>query len=184
MVYPEYYDLFLIAQKNPNALYYVISFEVKKSRLLSSDKRHRLTKNLDIIAKDVYNRLLQKEKELGIQIVIKDKRFYKPWDYNKNNSNFMDPSIFGDNIIFTVLRNTITKEEIIDWVIEDKERLNMEENINIADGYYETNEYEEGSTKLYRGYCLETVANLHKPKVQKELKKLIKTLGNNKNYFF
>lgn len=57
----------------------------------------------------------------------------------------------------------------------------MEENFNIADGYYETNEYEEGGTKLYRGYCLETVANLQKPKVQKELKKLNKTLGNNKN---
>lgn len=114
MVYPEYYDLFLQAQNNPNALYYVVSFDVKKSRLLPPDKRHKLTKNLDIIAKDVYNRLLQKEKELGIQIVIKDKRFYKPWVCNKNNSNFMDPSIFADNIIFTVLRDTITKEEIID----------------------------------------------------------------------
>ena len=181
MVFPEYYDLFLQAQNNPNALYYVVSFDVKKSRLLPPDKRHKLTKNLDIIAKDVYYRLLQKEKELGIQIVIKDKRFYKPWVCNKNNSNFMDPSIFADNIIFTVLRDTITKEEIIDWVIEDKERLHMEENFNIADGYYETNEYEEGGTKLYRGYCLETVANLQKPKVQKELKKLSKTLGNSKN---
>lgn len=180
MSFQEYYDLFLLAQNNPNALYYVVSFDTINSKLLPPDKRHKLTENLEIIMGYIYNKLLQKEKELNTQIVIKDKRFYTPWDFRFNfmrNSNFMDPSIFGDNIAFTVLRNTITKEEIINWVNECKEKLNMEENFHIAAGYYETNEYEEGSTKLYRGYCLQILERFHKPIVQKELKKELKKIN-------
>ena len=84
----------------------------------------------------------------------------------------MDPYILGDCFQFTVLRDTISKEQIIDWVYELKEKLNMPEKFHITDAYYETNEYGEGGTKFYRGYCIQTLETLHKPQVQQEIKQL------------
>lgn len=124
MAFQEYYDLFLLAQEKPNALYYVVSFDTVNSKLLSVDKRTKLTYNIIAITKYVYDKLLMKEKELKKQVVIKDERFYTPWD---------------------------SKE------------------LHISDGYYETNEYGEGNTKLYRGYCLQILEKIHKQEVQEEL---------------
>ena len=53
----------------------------------------------------------------------------------------------------------------------------MNEEFHISDGYYETNEYKEGNTKLYRGYCLQILEKYHKPEVQKELKKVKKAMN-------
>ena len=39
------------------------------------------------------------------------------------------------------------------------------------------NEYGEGNTKLYRGYCLQILEKYHKTEVQKELKKVKKTMN-------
>ena len=172
MAFQEYYDLFLLAQEKPNALYYVVSFDTVNSKSLSVDKRTKLTYNIIAITKYVYDKLLMKEKELNKQVVINDERFYTPWDSKElhmTNGNYEDPSILGDFFAFTVLRDTITKEEIIDWVNECKIILKMDEEFHISDGYYETNEYGEGNTKLYRGYCLQILEKIHKQEVQEEL---------------
>ena len=176
MAYEEYLDLYLLAQNNPKALYYVVSFDVVNSKLMIPEKRTMLQKNIEIIAQYVYNKLLDSEIRLQKQVVIKDKRFIRPWDSNATelNHNFRDPLIYGDTFQFTVLRDTVTKEEIIEWVNECKNDLNMEEELHIADGYYETNEYNEGGTKYFRTYCLQTLATLHKPRIQKELQKVKK----------
>lgn len=176
MAYEEYLDLYLLAQKNPNSLYYVVSFDTIDSRLMLPEKREMLQNNIDIIVKYVYNKLLDKELELNKQVVIKDKRFIRPWDFRTSNwnGNYIDPSVFGDSFGFTVLRDTVTKEEIIKWVNECKNILNMEEEFHIADGYYETNEYGEGGIKFFRGYCLQTLETLHKPRIKKELEKIAK----------
>lgn len=175
MAFQEYYDLYLLAQENPNALYYVVSFDTVNSKSLSVDKRTKLTYHIIEITRYVYDKLLMKEKELNKQVVIKDERFYTPWDSKELhmiNGNFKDPSILGDFFAFTVLRDTVSKEEIINWVNECKKRLNMDEEFHISDGYYETNEYGEGNTKLYRGYCLQILEKFHKLEVQEELENL------------
>ena len=87
MAYEEYLDLYLLAQKNPNSLYYVVSFDTIDSRLMSSEKREMLQNNIDIIVKYVYNKLLDKELELNKQVVIKDKRFIRPWDFRTSSWN-------------------------------------------------------------------------------------------------
>ena len=179
MAFQEYYDLYLLAQLNPEAPYYVVSFDTIGSRLLPRDKRERLTYNMIFIMKYVYGKLLEKEQELGRDVVIKDERFKTPWDplaHDMRDCNYKDPSILGDNFEFTVLRDTVTKEEIIEWVNECREKLNMEEEFHIADGYYETNNYGEGGTKLWRGYCLQILEKFHKEEVQKELKQVRKKL--------
>lgn len=180
MSFQEYYDLFLLAQSNPDALYYVVSFDTIGSKLLPPKEREQLTYNLLAIMKYVYSKCLEKEKELDKQIVIRDERFYTPWSPKApymRNGNYMDPAILGDNFEFTVLRDTVSKEEIIGWVNEYKKMINMKEEFHVADGYYETNEYGEGNTKLYRGYCLQILEKYHKTEVQKELKKVKKTMN-------
>ena len=180
MAFQEYYDLFLLTQSNPAAPYYVVSFDTIGSKLLPPKEREQLTYNMLAIMKYVYNKFLELEKELGKQIVIKDERFYTPWDPRASsmmNGNYIDPSILGDNFEFTVLRDTVTKDEIIELVNECKRKLNMNEEFHISDGYYETNEYKEGNTKLYRGYCLQILEKYHKPEVQKELKKVKKAMN-------
>ena len=52
----------------------------------------------------------------------------------------------------------------------------MEEDFHINDGYYETNEYSERTTKFYRGYCLQILERIHKPEIQKELKRVKKMI--------
>lgn len=176
MAYEEYLDLYLSAQKNPNSLYYVVSFDIIDSRTIAPEKRTILQRNIYIIMKYVYSKLLDIEVELNKQVIIKDERFIRPWDSNvsKWNGNYIDPSVFGDCFQFTILRDTITKEEIVGWVNECKNYLNMEEAFHITDGYYETNEYEEGGNKFYRGYCLQILETLHKPQIQKKIKILKK----------
>lgn len=174
MSYTEYFDLYLKAQDNPNALYYVVSFDVVNSRLV--EDRYKLQINLFKLTKYIYNKLLEKERIENRQIVIKDERFYKPWDYSvyHYNGNYEDPALFGDDIEFTVLRDTVTKEEIVNWFNEYKSVLEMKEEFHIADGYYETNNYEERCYKYYRGYCLQTLEKFHKKETQKEINKVKK----------
>lgn len=175
MSYYEYLDLYKLAQEKNNSLYYVISFDVVNSKRLSYEKRKKLQDNINIIVKYVYNQLLNCEVELNKQVVIKDERFIRPWNQKKFecNGSYIDPLIFGDTFQFTVLRNTISKEKIINWVEKCRISLNMEEKFHINDAYYETNEYEEGNDKLYRGYCLQILEESHKPLVKEKLKKII-----------
>ena len=177
MAYQEYYDLYLLAQENSEAQYYVISFDVINSLSLSLKQSDILVDNIIFIMKYVYNKLLEKEKELNKQVLIHDERFHTHWDIRVPKSrNYEDPSILGDNFAFTVLRDTVTKEEIVNWVYECKKELNMEEDFHITDGYYETNEYSERTTKFYRGYCLQILERIHKPEIQKELKRVKKMI--------
>lgn len=170
MLEDKYYDIYLLAQKNLDALYYVVSFDIVNSKLLSPKERYQAQINIIMIVKYVYDKLLESEKKLNKQVVLKDKRFVRPWDIkNKYNGNFIDPLIFGDSFSFTVMRDTVTKDEIVNLVNKCKESINMKENFHIADGYYETNEYEEGNRILYRGYCLQILQNMHKPTIKQKI---------------
>ena len=174
MAYQEYFKLYLDAQKNSSAPYYMVSFDVINSKLLSDDERFQLQSNINIIMKYVYSKLLESEKLLNQQVLISDKRFFRPWELSKNNriGFYMDPYCIGDSFQFTVLSYTITKSQIIGWVNECKKKLKMKEDFHIADAYYETNEYSEGKMKFFRGYCIQTLEAFHKEDSQKDIKKL------------
>ena len=181
MAYEEYFDLYLLAQRNENAPYYMVSFDVVNSKQLSSIEYGKMYENIGIIIKYVYFKLLEYEKQTGSQVLIKDERFFRPWEPESKgviNYNYMDPYLLhlNDSFQFTVLRGSVSKEQIIKWVYEQKNMLNMKEEFHISDGYYETNDYGDGRVKFYRGYCISTLENLHKPEVQKDLKRIRKKL--------
>lgn len=185
--------LFMQAQKNEQAPYYVVSFDVVNCKSLTDDENYVMHIYIDIIMKYVYKKLLESEKVLNKQVVVKEERWIRGWkeipipnpipmlentivptpalvEYRMSFTK--DPYVFGDCFQFTVLRDTVSKDQIVEWVYECKKMLNMNHEFHIADGYYETNEYEEGNTKLYRGYCLQILEKYHKPEVQYELKRI------------
>lgn len=180
----EYLDLYLLAQENPQAPYYMVSFDVVNSKSKSNEECSKMLNNIGTIVYYVYNKLLEKEKELNKEILIKDERFFNPWNPPKNekvlNYNFLDPYVLGDNFCFTVLRDTVTKEEIIDLVNTCKKIIKMDDEFHIADGYYETNEYIEGGTKFFRGYCYGILSNLHKIGIKKKLQRVKKGINKGK----
>lgn len=176
MAYDDYLKLFVHAQKNPNALYYVVSFGLANTP--SENERIFLDSNILIIVKYVYKKILDKEVELKRQIMLKDKRLLKPWnpESNKCNEDFIEPRINGDSFSFTVLNNTVSREEIVSWVNECVRMLNMNYSFKVSDGYYETNEYEERDNKLYRGDCIQILDNYHKLHIQRKLNRIRKKL--------
>ena len=77
MAYTEYLDLYKLAQ-NKKSLYYVVSFDVVNSKSLSNEKRQLLQENINVIVRYVYEKLVTKEKESNIDILIRDPRFKNP----------------------------------------------------------------------------------------------------------
>ena len=57
-----------------------------------------------------------------------------------------------------------------------RQSLDIDFNMHIADGYYETNDYALGGTKYFWGYCIDLLSNLHKENVKEDLNRLRKEL--------
>ena len=171
MSYDEYIEEYLLAQQNPNAPYYMVSFDVVNSQELSPKESYLLYERIMSIIEYVYHKLSEMERILKKQILIKDNRFARPWT-NKPSYMFewyyTDPYFLGDCFQFTVLRDTVSKEQIVTWVNEAKDMLLMKEEFHIADGYYESNDLNDNH-KFYRGYCGRILAVLHKPEFQKKI---------------
>ena len=180
MSYEEYYDIFILAQQNKNAPYYMVSFDVVGSKNVPEDEFVSFHQKLVFIISYVYKKLEDYEKETGQVVLIKDSRFFTPWSEEARETvdhNFMDPKLSGDCFLFTVLRDTITKEQIVNWVYEAKNRVGLEQDFHIADGYYETNEFGEANEKLFRGYCIKILENYHKKSTKAKIKRIKKKLG-------
>ena len=62
MAYEEYFDLYLLAQEKSDAPYYIVSFDVINSKKTTKEENIRMHKNIDVIVKYVYNKLLEIEK--------------------------------------------------------------------------------------------------------------------------
>ena len=48
--------------------------------------------------------------------------------------------------------------------------------LHISDGYYETNDYGEAGTRYFRGYCIDLLSNFHKEKNVTNINKLKKRI--------
>ena len=180
MSYEDYYDIFILAQQNKEAPYYMVAFDVVGSKNVPVEDILPLRQKISYILITVYRKLEDYEKETGKQVLIKDSRFFPPWSKEARETvdhNYMDPDIIGDCFLFTVLRDTITKEQIVNWVYEAKNRVGLEQDFHIADGYYETNEFGEANEKLFRGYCMRILENYHKKETKAKIKRRKKKLG-------
>ena len=167
----EYNDLFLKCQDNGK--YHVFIFDIKNSKKMADriNARYKLIE-LNIM---MYRMIQEEEKKQNKKILVFEEGFTKFGDNRLNNFGYkQEPFIYGDLIGFTVYRDTITKQSVLNIFNKAKAFLNINFEFHIADGYYETNDYLEGITKYFRGYCIDLLSNLHKPYnngVRKQLEK-------------
>lgn len=167
----EYDDLFNKCQDDPNAKYHMFTFDIVESKKLSVLKLITAETDLKNIIIDTYTELEKIEKENNKKILVFEKDFMY-LDEKKRFTNFgykQEPFVFGDTVGLTVYRNSISDKKIIEIFDKYKNLHQYNYKIHYADGFYETNNYEDGNTKYFRGYCLAKLSNIHKMFIQKEI---------------
>ena len=87
-----------------------------------------------------------------------------------------EPFLFGDTFGFTIYRDSLDKDVILSIYEYFRVALNIDFELHINDGYYETNDYGEGNKKYFRGYCCDLLANYHKEMYIQDINRLRKQL--------
>ena len=174
----EYNDLFLKCQET--GIYHVFTFDIKGSKKMTyNGNNERLEAQYKIIelAIMMYEIIQKKELKENKKILVFESEFTKLGEPRLNVFGYkQEPFLFGDLIGFTVYRDTITNDEVIEIFNKCKKALNINFEFHISDGYYETNNYEEGKEKYFRGYLIDLLSNLHKP-YNKEVRKKLQLIN-------
>lgn len=170
----EYDDLFLKCQDT--GIYHVFVFDVVNSKKMDKEQRRKTQYQLILLMSKMYKSLLDLEKKLGTKILVFEEDFVSYFDKEIQLNGFglkMEPFLFGDMFGFTVYRDCIDDNFIYSLFNKYKQELNIDIDFHINDGYYETNDYNLGSSKYFRGYCISLLSNMHKQKRREELEKEI-----------
>lgn len=159
MSYSEYWDLFYIAQKK-QCPFRAFTFDVKNSKsnkeyINNRDKYFKLIEY-------VYNALIQEEIKNNKKILIKDKFNQKYSNQNTNNNNYLNPMIIGDMFTFFVYENSMTQNEIVNLFIKGLKKLNINYDFHFMTGKYQTHDYKQGKSLLYKGYVPQMLEYLSK----------------------
>jgi hypothetical protein len=163
MAYYEYKDLFDKAQETGK--YHMFIFDIVHSRTYG--KRVMFIEFMSrLMIKRVYNKLQDLEKERHKQILHKSEDVIPIYDGRAEMFIFREPFQFGDLFGFTVLRDSISSDEVYGLVEDEIKKYNdkfkVDWEFHMLDGYYETDDYGEGGTQYYRGYCLPQLEELSK----------------------
>lgn len=167
MSYREYEELFQKCQKT--APYHMFIYDVKGSRQISSQK---MRSDLILLTFSVLKEIKKREKETrktiwhcgnGLilpEIVEKEKEGISYYDIQYprkiERADSLEPYIgSGDLIAFTIKRDSMQAKEVNTIFDSEKEKLQIPYDFHRADGYYETDFYQEGDKQYFRGYCLQ-----------------------------
>ena len=170
MSYCEYIDMFLNTQKK-QCPYRAFTFDVVNSR---NEQRYLNAKGKHFSFLDcVYSLLEHEEQKTGKIILLKDnfnrKQVLLDQTYNskrkdvavKNGNNY-NPMILGDMVTFFVHNGSISSERMLHLFAEALRKFNINYSFHFLTGVYETNNYAEGGSKLYKGYMPQILENLSK----------------------
>lgn len=154
MSYSEYNDMFIKCQNSGK--FHIFTFDIVNSQNLDNNIRNKAQKELIMLSKLLYEEIQKIEKKNNIKILLDMKELDSKIVINN------EPFIFGDMFGFTVYRNTIEYDQVFEIFNRLLNINNIKTSYHVSDGYYETNNYEEGNKLYYRGYCIQMVSNLHK----------------------
>lgn len=175
----EYNDLFFRCQST--GIYHVFTFDIKNSKKMERNVRFDAQKKLIELGLTMYRYIQKKEIEENKKILVFEEDFVHWGEISKGGFGIkIEPFIIGDLMGFTVYRNTITNEEIMNIFNISKKILNINFEFNIADGYYETNDWVQACEKYFRSYCIDLLSTLHKPHNQ-DIKKILNKQKNKCN---
>jgi len=165
----EYADMFLKVQESNNAPYHMFSFDIKESKKMIPTKRMLAQYDLFTLADLIYEELLKLEKRFNRKILLEKEELNNTTELLKDN-----PFVFGDALVVSIYNGSLSSDEMYSLFDNLKGELNSDYEFNRADALYETNDYSEGATKLYRGYCAQLLMELHKEHYKNVAKKLSK----------
>lgn len=168
----EYNDLYLKCQST--GIYHVYIFDIIDSKKMSAQYRNKAQIKMEKLMLKIYKTIENIERTTGRKILVFDSDFvtYKSGLDYRGFGVKKEPFLFGDTFGFTIYRGSLDKD-IIYYIYEYyKKELEIDFDFHIADGYYETNNYNEGNTKYFRGYCIDILSTLHKKQTIEELNKL------------
>lgn len=186
MSYKEYIDLFKKAQIDGQ--YHMFVYDIINSRKnLTTEERGKIVKlifevykRIEEIEEKEHRSILHKSKNL-IQGKIKKQKtengeIYE-FDYTylikdkRLRADLLEPFyLVGDLYGFTIQRGTLNQEQV-DYIFEkERKKLGIKHRFHKANGYYETDKYEEANTKYFRGYCIQQLEKLSKKQNNKQEK--------------
>lgn len=143
MSWYEYNDMFPQAQKRGN--YKLFVFDLKNSRQAGNF--------IPVVRKflnSIYRELQELEQKQGKKIL-----HISPLFNHYDRGDLTEPFLFmGDLFGFTVLRDSISDEEVYDIIKKKKQEMNIPYSFYYASGFYETDDYGEGYRKYFRGYAM------------------------------
>lgn len=181
MSYTEYYDFFEKCQDT--APYHLFVFDVVGSKKIYNEDGENYLSKITLLIDTLYKKIENIEKIQNRQILHRGQYLYRPTlektedekgifyfakpATKKDNQIFRqdlsDPfRIIGDMIGLTILRDTLKIEEMYALFDQTKEELNIPYDFHYANGFYETDDYGEGATKLFRGYAIQMLGTKHK----------------------
>lgn len=168
----EYVDLFLKTQTSGR--FHMFTFDIVNSKKMDSCARWLAQQKMINLMLKIYNHIENIEIETNRKILMMEEEIVLYGEYDNMKNKFgllMEPFVFGDTFGFTIYRDSLTYEEIINIYKYYKEELNIKFEFHIKDGYYDTNDWCRGNKLFFRGHCIDILSNYHKDK--KLLKKML-----------
>ena len=172
----EYNDLFLLCQDT--GIYHMFTFDIVSSKKMDSNTRKIAQEKLIKLMRSIYQVVYEIQEKTGKRILVFDDDFVT-FDSGLPVKGFgmkQEPFLFGDTFGFTIYRDSLDKDVILSVYEYFRVSLNIDFGLHINDGYYETNDYEEGNKKYFRGYCCDLLANYHKEMYIQDINRLCKQL--------
>jgi len=178
MSYSEYKDLFDKAQEKGSYHMFIYDVVNSKNTLAKKDRSDilkllftvysRLERIEEIEQRSILHKSsqlirgkLKKKIENGIEYYEYDHLSGKDLETGKayNEEPF---NMIGDLYGFTIERNSLTAEQVDAIFEEEKVKLNIQQEFHKANGFYETDKYEEGDKLYFRGYCMQQLEEMSK----------------------
>lgn len=174
----EYHDLYLKCQDTGK--YHMFVFDIVGSKKMSSTYRNIAQIKMMSLMNSLYSEIerIEREKQKKILVFEEDFVSFKSGKRHKGFGLKQEPFLLGDTFGFTIYRDTLDRETIYLLYETLKSKLDIDFDFHISDGYYETNDYSEGNTKYFRGYCLDLLSNFHKERTISELNKVKKQVNH------
>lgn len=161
MSYHEYFDMFHHVQKLDNCPYRAFMFDVVNSR--NQENYAKKFEDHHKCMDYVYKLLEREESVVGTPILLKDQFNRHNVDREMlRNGNLRNPMRLGDMITYFVYNGSISCERMIELFAEGLRKYNIEYPFHFATGVYQTNEYGEGGTLLFKGYMPHILESLSK----------------------
>ena len=169
----EYHDMFIERQNKGN--YHMFVFDISGSKKMNPHAREKATLQMEKLMYKIYNEIKQIEEHTKTKILVMDIDGIVPYEENHKVmykfGMLFEPFLFADTFGFTIYRNSLPKEKIMSIYQKYKQELNISFDFHLADAYYETNKWEEGTELFFRGYCIDILSNYHKNYIEKVIKK-------------